>query len=163
LYLKFGLNRELAISLVYLSILITISVIDLEHQLILNILVYPGIILALIFSLLWPGLGIVNALIGGGIGFILMLLPYVIYPKGMGAGDVKLALMAGLMTGYPVVFVSILLAIVTGGIVAIFLLVTRLKKRTEPIPFGPFLAGAAMISLLWGSDILKWYLHFFGF
>jgi leader peptidase (prepilin peptidase)/N-methyltransferase len=161
LYLKFGLSWQLAMSLVYLCIMITISIIDLEHQLILNVLVYPGIIIALVFSIFWPELGIVNALIGGGIGFGLMLLPYVIYPQGMGAGDVKLALMIGLMTGYPEVFVTILLAIVSGGIIAIFLLITRLKKRREPIPFGPFLAGAAMVSLLWGHDILNWYLHFF--
>src|SRR4030043_2257285 len=105
LYWKFGLSPQLGMSLVYASLLIVIFVIDLKHQLILNRVIYPGIVVAFAFSFLlpdlgWPELGVVSSLIGGTIGFVLLLLPLVIYPKGMGEGDVKLALMVGLMTGF---------------------------------------------------------------
>ena len=158
LYWKFGLSPQLGMSIVYASLLILIFAIDLEHQLILNRLVYPGIVIAFIFSFLQPEPGVVNSLIGGAIGFGLLLLPHIIYPRGMGAGDVKLAAMVGLMTGYPKVFVALFLAILAGGLVAALLLLLHLKKRTEPIPFGPFLATTALVTLLWGEVIYHWYL-----
>ena len=163
LYWHYGFeqNFELSLSLVYASWLIVIFFIDLEHQLILNKVVYPGIVVAFAFSFLWPELGVVNALIGGSIGLGVILLPYVVYPKGMGEGDIKLALMIGLMTGYPEVFVAILLAVLGGGLVSALLLLFRLRKRTEPIPFGPFLATAAMVTLLWGKTIYDWYWGWF--
>jgi len=162
LYWEFGLNSQLGMSLVYASLLIVIFVIDLEHQLILNRVVYPGIVVAFAFSFLWPELGwhelgVVSSLIGGAIGFMLMLLPLIVYPQGMGEGDVKLALMVGLMTGFPEVFIALLLSILAGGLVAALLLILRVKKRTEPIPFGPFLATTAMVTLLWGEEIYQRY------
>lgn len=159
LYLHFGFehNLELSLSLVYASWLIVIFFIDLEHQLILNKVIFPGIVVAFAFSFLWPDLGVVNALIGGGIGMGMILLPYIIYPKGMGEGDIKLALMIGLMTGYPEVFIALLLAVIGGGLLSAVLLLFQLKKRTEAIPFGPFLATAAMVTLLWGEEIFDWY------
>jgi leader peptidase (prepilin peptidase)/N-methyltransferase len=76
----------------------------------------------------------------------------------MGWGDVKLAALIGLATGFPLVFVAIIMAAILGGIVAVVLLATRRRGRREMIPFGPFLAVAAMATLLWGSSILSWYL-----
>ena len=171
LYWNFGFDQgpELGMSMVYASFLIVMFFIDLEHQLILNKVVYPGIMVAFAFSFLWPDafsflwtdLGVVSSLIGGAVGFALLFLPYIIYPKGMGAGDVKLALMIGLMTGFPEVFVALLLAIVGGGLLAILLLALGLKKRGEAIPFGPFLAASAMVALLWGESIYEWYTGWF--
>ena len=153
LYWKYGLSPELAMSLVYASLLIVIFFIDLEHQLILNKVIYPAIVIAFAFSFFWPNLGLVSSLVGGGIGFGLILLPFLIYPAGMGEGDIKLALMMGLMNGYPRIFIAIYIAIVAGGLVAVLLLILRLKKRKDAIPYGPFLATAAMITLLWGEGI----------
>jgi leader peptidase (prepilin peptidase)/N-methyltransferase len=155
LYWKFGLSRELGMSLVYASMLLVIFFIDLEHQLILNKIIYPSIVIAFAFSFLWPDLGVVNSLIGGAIGFGLLFLIILIYPAGMGEGDVKLALMMGLMNGYPGIFVALYIAVVTGGLVAVLLLVLRLKKRRQAVPFGPFLATAAMVTLIWGEEIWK--------
>ena len=79
----------------------------------------------------------------------------------MGWGDVKMAALIGLVTGFPLVFVALFMGIVLGGLVAVILLILGIKKRKEPIPFGPFLALSAVITLLWGSQILNWYLGFF--
>ena len=156
LYWKFGLG--LSISLVYISLLTIVFVIDLENQLVLDKVIYPGIALALAFSFFWPGLGVVSSLAGGAIGMAAMALPFIIYRRGMGMGDVKLGALVGLMSGYPLVFVALLLAVITGGLVATLLLVFKIKKRSDPIPFAPFLATAAMVTLLWGQAIWQWYL-----
>ena len=76
----------------------------------------------------------------------------------MGFGDVKMAAFIGLTTGFPGVLVAVLGGIILGGLVAIVLLALRIKKRKEAIPFGPFLSLASIITLIWGSGILNWYL-----
>jgi prepilin signal peptidase PulO-like enzyme (type II secretory pathway) len=79
----------------------------------------------------------------------------------MGWGDVKMAALIGLVTGFPLVFVALLLAVLAGGLVAGILLALRIKKRRQAIPFAPFLSLATIVTLLWGSDILSWYLGLF--
>ena len=158
LYWKFGLGLELGISLVYTCLLTVIFVIDLENQLVLDKVIYPGMALALAFSFFWPELGVVSALIGGAIGLAAMALPFIIYRRGMGMGDVKLGALVGLMSGYPLVAIALLLAVITGGLVAAILLAFKIKKRSDPIPFAPFLATSAMVTLLWGQAIWQWYL-----
>ena len=172
LYWEFGLGLELAISLVYASLLIVIFVIDLENQLVLNKVTYPGMALAFAFSFFWTDIGMVgslevggvklgmmlSSLAGGGIGLIAMALPFIISRRGMGMGDVKLGALVGLMTGYPLVLVALLLSVVTGGLVAALLLALKIKTRKDAIPFAPFMAASAMITLLWGQAIYQWYL-----
>ncbi|MFC2044275.1 prepilin peptidase [Chloroflexota bacterium] len=157
LYWKFGLGLELAISLVYTCLAVIIFIVDLENQLVLDKVVYPGMVIALAFSF-FSDLRVVIALVGGVIGLAAMGLPYIIYRRGMGLGDVKLGALVGLMTGYPLVVVAWLLAVISGGLVAGILLAFRIKKRREPIPFAPFLATSAIVTLLWGQAIYKWYL-----
>ncbi len=170
LYWKFGLGLELSISLVYISLLIVIFVIDLENQLVLDKVVYPGMALAFAFSFFWPGIGVIDALpgealgrvasslAGGAIGFGMMALPFIIYRRGMGFGDVKLGALVGLMCGYPLVFVAILMSWIGGGAVAAILLALKIKGPKDPIPSATFLAISAMVTLLWGQAIWQWYL-----
>ena len=63
--------------------------------------------------------------------------------------------------GFPLVFVALLTGIILGGLVAGILLLLKRKKRKEAIPFGPFLAVTTIVTLLWGSNIINWYLGFF--
>ena len=161
----YGLSAELGVMIFYACLFIIIFVIDLEHGLILNKLVYPGMVVALLLALYpWPWLNesmvmrVAYAALGGGIGFAIFLLIAIVSRGGMGWGDVKLAALIGLATGFPLVFVAIIMGAIIGGIVAVALLIAKKRKRRETIPFGPFLAVAAMITLLWGSNILSWYL-----
>ena len=73
-------------------------------------------------------------------------------------GDIKLAALIGLATGFPTIFVALLLAVISGGLIAGLLLAFKIKSRTDAIPFAPFLAVAAMVTILWGQKILVWYL-----
>lgn len=149
----------------YACLFIIIFVIDLEQGLILNKVVYPGMVVALLLALYpWPWLSdsivmrVAYAALGGVIGFAILLLIAIISRGGMGWGDVKLAALIGLATGFPRIFLAIIMGAILGGIVAVALVIAKKRKRRETIPFGPFLALAAMVTLLWGSNILEWYL-----
>ena len=158
LYWHYGLSIQLAVTTFYCCLLIIIMVIDLEHGLILNKIVYPGMAVALIISIFLPQPGIAQSAIGGGIGLGLFLLIVLISRGGMGWGDVKLAALIGLVTGFPLVFVALLLAVILGGLVAGTLLLLKIRKRKEGIPFAPFLSLATIVTLLFGTNLLNWYL-----
>jgi leader peptidase (prepilin peptidase)/N-methyltransferase len=165
----YGLSIELAFAVVYAAIFIVIFAIDLEQELILNVVVFPAMILAFAFSFFWGGFEefwpkvgpgfVLSALLGGTVGFVIMLLPYLLTRgRGMGYGDVKLAAFIGLMSGFPLVLVALFVGILAGGLVAVFLLASRLvKSRKAAIPYGPFLAVGAMVALIWGDKIFHWW------
>ena len=179
LYLSYGITWELLILLIYVSLLIVLFITDYEHFLLPNIVTYPGILLAAAVALLatllqyrlsWAVffagqdfMAIFNnyflsALAGGVAGALLLLLVVVLSRGGMGMGDVKLAGLLGLMAGFPLVFVALFVAIWAGGLVAVALLISGRKKRREMLPFGPFLCIGGLAALLWGRQILAWYL-----
>ena len=161
LYWHCGLSIELAVTAFYCCLFIVLMVIDLEHGLILNKLVYPGMAIALLISVFLSQPGIIQAAIGGGIGLGLFLLIILVSRGGMGWGDAKMAALIGLVVGFPLVFVALFLGVILGGLVAVALLLLKLKKRKEGIPFAPFLSLATIITLLYGSNILNWYLGIF--
>jgi leader peptidase (prepilin peptidase)/N-methyltransferase len=170
---------QLAVTIFYSCIFIIIFGIDLEHQLILNRIVYPTMLIAFVLDIVlrqpWlvesaPGVfqsmpdvaaRTVVGITGGATGFVLLLIPALIFFGGMGWGDVKMAGLIGLVVGFPLVFVSILGAIIGGGLLAAILLLLGVKKRGEAIPFGPFLSLAAIVTLFFGNDIFNWYLGLF--
>jgi leader peptidase (prepilin peptidase)/N-methyltransferase len=170
LYWHYGLSWELALVTFYCCLFITLLLIDLEHNILPNKIVYPGMLIALVIAGAGSIFGfepsdiahrgfhpwILNAAIGGVIGFVLLLLPALFYRGGMGWGDVKLAGLIGLVTGFPLVLLAMFLAIVSGGLTAAVLLLLKLKGRKDAIPFGPFLSLAAIITLLCGDNLLNW-------
>jgi len=164
-YWHYGLSIELAITAFYCCLFIVLLVIDLEHGLILNKVVYPAMAVALLINVFLSQSeivpGITQCATGGGIGLGLFLLIVLISRGGIGWGDVKMAALIGLVTGFPLVFVALLLAVVVGGLVAGILLLLKIKRRKEAIPFAPFLSLATIITLLWGNNILNWYLGLF--
>jgi prepilin signal peptidase PulO-like enzyme (type II secretory pathway) len=145
----------------YMAILVLVIVIDLENRLILDIVTLPGTILALLFSFILPGINIVSALLGAALGLLIFLGVYwlakVTFGAGaIGQGDVKLAMMMGAMLGVPGILTAVLLGIVLGGVISGFLLATRLVKRGTFLPYGQYLAAAAMVMLLWGQPLNNW-------
>ncbi len=176
LYWYYGLSVELAVTAGYCCLFIVLGVIDMERKLILNKITYPAAAVSLVIlsvdsflpesglfgnRLFMPEPSILSGVIGGGIGFGSLFMIAIVFRGGMGWGDVKMAGLIGFITGFPLVFVSLFLGIVIGGLVAGILLLLKIKKRKEPIPFGPLLSLGAITTLLWGNDILNWYLGFF--
>lgn len=163
-----GSSIDTLVVLVYACFFVVIIFIDLDHRLILNKIVFPGMIIALpLFPLgptggeVWLGEAYLRSAVGGLLGFFAMLVIYLLSRGGMGEGDVKLGALAGLATGFPQMIVTLLMSFISGGIVAFLLLLLRRKSRKDVMPFGPFFAGSAIVTLLAGEEILDWYLDLF--
>lgn len=161
---RFGVSLESGIFLFYAAFLITVIVIDLEQQLILNEILLAAIPVAVFAAIYLPGgPTVVSSLLGMLVGGGLMVVIFVLARGGMGGGDVKLVAVIGLMTGIPGVILAVFLSIVSGGVVATGLLVARRRGRRDAIPFGPFLAFGAAGVLLWGNQLVTWYLGLLGY
>jgi leader peptidase (prepilin peptidase)/N-methyltransferase len=156
-------------------VFLIIIFIDWENQLILNKVTYPAAAVAIIIlaadSLmptpgLLPGIifipepSILSGVISSVILLIFFLLIIIIKPGAMGMGDAKLVALIGLVTGFPLFIFAMLIGIVIGGLVAIALLLSKKKGRKDVIPYGTFLGIGPIIALLWGREILNWYLGF---
>jgi len=165
LYWKYGLTPELGAMVFYAALFTIIFMVDLEKGVILNKVVYPAMVIAVILGVLgiqpelpqWPVEGIASIAMGGGVGFLFFFVLAVASRGGMGWGDVKLAGLIGLATGFPMVLVAIVLGAGLGAIVGVVLMAAKKKGMKSRIPFGPFLSVATMITLIWGSDMLNWY------
>ena len=90
-------------------------------------------------------------------GFAVFLVFYCL--GGMGGGDIKLTAMIGAFLGWQGVFVTIFLAALSGAVSGLFLMIIKKKGRKDALPFGPFLAIGALLALLWGHEIVHWYLR----
>ena len=154
--LAFGLTAEAAVAAFFCAVLVTVSAIDLEHRIIPNRIVLPATVIVLLantardLSPQW----VVAALCASGF----LLAAALVYPAGMGMGDVKLALLMGAALGktVPVALMAGMLAAMAPSIV---LFARHGKKaRKMGIPFGPFLALGSVVALFWGHDILDAYL-----
>lgn len=154
---------DLLVAWLFLSALVAIAGIDLEHKLIPDRITLPGIAVGFLTSFLGtrvPWLdSLIGILAGGGILFAVIVLS----GGGMGGGDMKLGAMMGAFLGYKLALLALFLAVIFGGLVALGLLSTGIRRRKDPIPFGPFLAIAAAVAILSGETILTWYLKVFSF
>lgn len=131
----------------YSVTLIIIAVIDLKKGIIPNRIVYPAAIIVIVLNLISPDTSIPMALIGGVslAGFFILSS---LLLKNIGMGDVKFALLIGLMAGFPEGIIAIFSGIFIGGIVAIVLVLSKIKDRNDTMPYGPFLAAGAMFTLI---------------
>ena len=159
-FLQLGLSPALVAALVFSAFMVAITFIDLDHQIILDgmlaLLAGAGLILQL-----WTGaVGWVNMLIGVAVGGGLLLFLAVISRGGMGGGDVKFAAALGFWLGWPGILLGLFIGFISGGVISLLLLVAGIRGRKDFIPFGPFIALGAWITLLYGRKILDWYLGF---
>ena len=159
LWYRYGSSLQLLLATLYTCFFIVIFFIDLEHHLVLNRVIYPAIVVALLAIPITPNHDVVKLVGGGAIGFGVLFLIAFIYPAGMGMGDVKLATFIGLVVGFPAVFAALLVSFVAGGLVGGGLLLTGLKGRKDPIPFAPFLVAGGMVAMLYGQQIIDWYVR----
>ncbi|MFT5193991.1 MAG: leader peptidase (prepilin peptidase)/N-methyltransferase [Cellvibrionaceae bacterium] len=148
---------------VYLSILILVIVIDVEHKLILHVVTVPTTLIA-ILGLSWflPDNNLQLAALGAVTGFVMFFFFFWIGERFFGAGalgfgDVTLSMTMGAMLGFKLIIPTLVIGILIGGILSGLLLVFRIVNRNSYVPYGPFLATAGMIMLVWGEPILEWY------
>jgi leader peptidase (prepilin peptidase)/N-methyltransferase len=161
-YLRFGLSRELIVALPLLAALIAITAIDLAHHIIPDMITLPGILAGVVANLAAERVSWITSIIGIAVGGGIFLVIIVASGGGMGGGDMKLGAMLGAFLGWDVALVSIFIAVVLGGALALLLLALGKARRKDPIPFGPFLAAGGAVGLLWGQELMQWYLSGFG-
>ena len=143
---------SMAITWFYTWLLITVLVIDLEQRRVLNIMLAPAAVCVAMISLLPTRPDPLNMLLGGAVGLGVFLVLAIIGRGALGMGDVKLAGLIGMMTGYPGVIVALTIGTILGGIVAFFLLATRRAGRKSTIAYAPYLALGALVAI-WIAQI----------
>ena len=153
----------LTLMFVLTSCLILISLIDYKTQIIPDGLVTIIAVSGALYNLLYAPQGIMDMLLGGVVGFVVMLLIFLISRGGMGGGDVKLSAAVGVWLGVEGTLLFLLLAFIMGGIISMFLLVSGVKSKGEAIPFGPFLCLAAFVTVLYQTFLLNFYWQLFLF
>lgn len=145
----------LLIHLLWITIFVQVVNFDLKHRLILNVITYPSVLAAIVLSEWSPRLTVTGAIIGA-VGVTAFFFVQNLLSRGsIGLGDAKLGALVGAVTGAGPTSASlgavyaVLAGVFIGGATAIVLLVTRIRKLKDPIPYGPFLcAGAALILYL---------------
>jgi leader peptidase (prepilin peptidase)/N-methyltransferase len=158
---RFGPTPQLGVALVLLAMLIAITGIDLQHQIIPDVITLPGVVVGVLASVAIGAVPWIDSLIGLAVGGALFFVIIVASRGGMGGGDLKLAAMLGAFLGWKVMLLAVLVAVLAGGAVAVALLATGRTGRKDAIPFGPFLAAGGVVGLLWGPGLLHWYLSAF--
>jgi len=152
--------HDIALGLVLVVVLVPVALIDFEHRIIPNRITVPAAIAAVGIGLATRPSGVPEQLIAGAAAGAFLLAFVLVYPRGMGMGDVKLAAVLGLFLGRSVVvamLVGVLSATIVGGVIMVRVGVAAGRKTA--VPFGPFLALGGVVALLAGSPILHWYLH----
>ena len=157
--LVFGLTLDAVVAAVFCVVLVAISAIDIEHRIVPNRIVIPAAAAALVAqTALQPSPEWAIAAAGAA---TFLLLAALVYPKGMGMGDVKLALLLGAMLGYLVV-VALMVAVLSALVPAAILAARHGgAARKMSIPFAPLLAFGAVVTLFAGDGILDWYVAIF--
>jgi len=159
--LAFGSTLEGVAAAALLAGLVALTAIDLERQIIPDVISLPGILVGVLANLATGRVSWVESLLGIGVGGGVFLVIILASGGGMGAGDMKLGAMLGAFLGWKVVLLSVFVAVVLGGALAVTLIASGLRGRKDPIPFGPFLAAGGAAGLFWGERVVRWYLSGF--
>ncbi len=139
------------------AIFLTLTLTDLERRLLPNRIIYPSILLAIALSWAWPDNSVIEILAGGltaiAIAAVLIILSLPFGRGAFGMGDAKMIILIGFVVGLPSILIGIFVGTIAAAVVAFLLVLTGIRKRTDYIPHGPFLALGAIVALLWGSSI----------
>ena len=173
MYYQFGLTLDFVHGCLFIALLIPVSLIDARWYIIPDVIVATGLTLGLGITAAisvhqqdwyYPLEHLIGAVAGSGILLLIGILGKAILRKeAMGGGDIKLMALIGLFLGaWPHLLIVIVLSAFIGSIVGVLLISFTERDRQHPIPYGPFLAIAAVLDLFWGEGMWKGYLKFIG-
>jgi leader peptidase (prepilin peptidase)/N-methyltransferase len=163
-YIKFGLGFEALIYYIFIAVLVVITFIDIDHQIIPDVISLPGIPIFFAASLALPHITLVESilgiLIGGGSLWLVAQAYYLLTRKeGMGGGDIKLLAMIGALIGWKGVLFTIFSASAVGTLAGMLVMLKTRKSMKLKIPFGPFLAIGAITYIFFGPQLIAWYFN----
>jgi leader peptidase (prepilin peptidase)/N-methyltransferase len=158
----FGVGWPAVVYALFFSALLTVSWIDLDHQIIPDRITLPGIPLGILCAVTLLPVGLLNSvlgvLVGGGLlWFMAWLSPYLFGKEGLGGGDIKLLAMVGAFLGWEPVLVTLLVGAAVGAVTGLVLIALNRLRRDQYLPFGPFLALGAVVAMFFFHDLKSWY------
>lgn len=165
---QFGFTDLCIWALIYTWVLIVLSFIDIDHQLLPDCLTLSLLWLGLILSINTSFIDTQTAILGAVLGYLVLwvfvkLFYLLTHKQGMGEGDFKLLAAMGAWLGPHLLPLIIIGASLTGAVIGLIQLRISRRDTSTPIPFGPHLSLWGFISLIWGDDIINWYLQYAGF
>ncbi len=164
-FLKFGPTLEALVYFAFITALVVITFIDIDHQIIPDLITIPGIPVCFLASFAIPSITYKESLLGllaGGGSLLLVGWTYYLIKKaeGMGGGDIKLMAMIGAMVGWKGVLFTIFVSSLVGTLVGITIMLRTKKGMKIAVPFGPFLSIGAITYIFFGPGLIFWYFNF---
>ena len=158
-YQRVGFNMQGLVLSLQAWFFLAVAIIDLEHRRVLNKMLIAVLPVLLLSPLVLQTPSLASAILGALVGFSLFLLLAILWRGAMGMGDVKLAGIIGLTTGYSGVFVALFVCIVAGGVAAIVVLIRYKFQRGHTIAYAPYLVFGAWTAMYYGPELLNFYLE----
>jgi len=164
---QFGASPQAAAALLMTWSLIALAGIDIEHKLLPDNITLPLLWIGILLSLFDVFVDLQSSVIGAMAGYLSLWMVFKLFKlmtgkDGMGYGDFKLLAALGAWLGWKPLFIVILTSSLVGAIVGISMILLRRSERGTQIPFGPYLAAAGWITLLWGDELMRLYASLFG-
>ena len=164
---RFGVSLQVVAALLMTWCLIAASGIDIGHKLLPDTITLPLLWLGILLSLFDVFISLETSVIGAMAGYLSLWSVFILFKlitgkEGMGHGDFKLLAMLGAWLGWKPLFVVILTSSVVGAVVGISMILLKFTERGTQIPFGPYLAAAGWMTLLWGNELMQFYFSLFG-
>ncbi|MEN1968225.1 prepilin peptidase [Lentibacillus sp. N15] len=160
-YVLIGLNLELIMAIILMSMLVIIVVTDINYMLIPDRILLFFLPLFIILRFIQPLDPWWSPIAGAVVAFILIAVIILISRGGMGAGDMKLFGLLGIVLGLKLVILTFFLACIIGAVAGMALLLFKIIDRKQPVPFGPYIVAAAIITYFFGDSLLSRYFQFF--
>jgi len=163
LYLKFGFSFYLIKYIIFTCLILVIGVIDLKTQDVYLSVTLTGFIFGAVIILIEKIIynqSLIDSLLGALIPAAIISL-IVFITKSMGEGDIEIAALCGLFIGFKLSILMILLSFVLGALIAWVLILFKIKDRKDYMAFGPYIALASFLAIMWGNDIILWYFLLF--
>lgn len=162
--LHYGFGVQALAALLFTWAMVPLFMIDFDHQILPDSITLPLLWAGLLLSLFGVFIDSTASIIGAAAGYLSLWSIYHVFrlltgKEGMGYGDFKLLGAIGAWTGWQQLPVVILFSSVVGAAIGIGLILLKGRDHNQPMPFGPFLAAAGWLTLLWGQDIIRAYLH----
>ena len=166
-FLKFGLTLESLVYFTFISSLLVITFIDIDHKIIPNVITLPGIPIGLVASFALPTLAFKDSALGllaggGSLWVVAWTYNLITRKEGMGGGDIKLLAMIGTIVGWQGVIFTIFASSAVGTLVGMSIMLVKGKDMKYAVPFGPFLSIGAITYIFFGQRIIDWYLNTLG-
>jgi len=163
----FGLTLEGLVYFVFISSLLVITFIDIDHRIIPNIITLPGIPIGLVASFALPEVTLLSSVLGllaggGSLWVVAWIYRRITGKDGMGGGDIKLLAMIGTLVGWQGVLFTIFVSSAVGTVIGMTVMLVKGKNMKFAVPFGPFLAIGAVTYIFFGQRVIFWYFNLLG-